>query len=122
MKNNLAVIILAAGKGTRMDSELPKVLHLIDDEPMILKVLKSSYKINANPIITIVGVGDLKMPQVSSPETLHHPGIQDDRHNNSMNKHPSLSGSPCLMYRQGLHTDTSLCVTGDGIYSATDMH
>ena len=55
MNKNLAVIILAAGKGSRMDSELPKVLHLVNNEPMILKVLKSAYKINANLIITIVG-------------------------------------------------------------------
>jgi len=55
MKNNLAVIILAAGKGTRMNSELPKVLHPINNQPMILNVIKTAYKINANPIITIVG-------------------------------------------------------------------
>ena len=55
MNSDLAVIILAAGKGTRMNSELPKVLHLIDNKPMILKVIESSYKINADPIITIVG-------------------------------------------------------------------
>ena len=54
-KNNLAAIILAAAKGTRMDSELPKVLHVIDDAPMILKVVTTAYEINANPIITIVG-------------------------------------------------------------------
>ena len=42
MNSNLAVIILAAGKGTRMNSELPKVLHLIDNKPMILKVIESS--------------------------------------------------------------------------------
>jgi len=56
MRNpNLAVIILAAGKGTRMDSELPKVLHSINNKPMILNVIKSAYKINADPIIAIVG-------------------------------------------------------------------
>ena len=55
MKNNLSVIILAAGKGNRMNSEMPKVLHLVGDKPMILKVLKTAYEIHANPIITIVG-------------------------------------------------------------------
>ena len=55
MKNNLGVIILAAGKGTRMNSDIPKVLHLVDNQPMILKVLQSAYQINADPIITIVG-------------------------------------------------------------------
>ena len=55
MNNNLAVIILAAGKGTRMNSDLPKVLHLINNKPMILNVINSAYKINAEPIITIVG-------------------------------------------------------------------
>ena len=57
MKNNtnLAVIILAAGKGTRMESDLPKVLHPINNKPMILNVIQSAYKINAKPIIAIVG-------------------------------------------------------------------
>ena len=55
MKNQLAVIILAAGKGTRMNSNLPKVLHPINNQPMILRVIKSAYQINAQPIITIVG-------------------------------------------------------------------
>jgi len=55
MNNNLAVIILAAGKGTRMNSDLPKVLHLINNKPMILKVINAAYKIHAKPIITIVG-------------------------------------------------------------------
>ena len=55
MNNELSVIIMAAGKGTRMNSDMPKVLHLVNGEPMILKVLQTAYKINASPIITIVG-------------------------------------------------------------------
>ena len=55
MKTNLAVIILAAGKGTRMNSDLPKVLHSINNQPMISQVIQTAYRINAEPIITIVG-------------------------------------------------------------------
>ena len=55
MKTNLSVIILAAGKGTRMNSDLPKVLHPVNNQPMILQVIKAAYKINAEPIITVVG-------------------------------------------------------------------
>ena len=53
--NNLSVIILAAGKGTRMNSELPKVLHEINGNPMILDVVNTSKKLNPNKIIIIVG-------------------------------------------------------------------
>ena len=52
---DLAIIILAAGKGTRMNSEIPKVLHQINDKPMILNVIKCAYEVKANPIITIIG-------------------------------------------------------------------
>ena len=51
MNNNLAVIILAAGRGERMKSELPKVLHPIAGRPMLgyvldlVKALKPKFKI-----------------------------------------------------------------------------
>ena len=54
-KNNLAVIILAAGKGTRMNSELPKVLHPINNKPMISYVTEAAHQINAELIIAVVG-------------------------------------------------------------------
>ena len=51
----LIVCILAAGKGARMNSNLPKVLHKINDNPMIIDVLKTAKKLNPNRMIAIVG-------------------------------------------------------------------
>ena len=39
MNNNLNIIILAAGKGTRMKSSKPKVLHKIANQEMLLHVI-----------------------------------------------------------------------------------
>jgi len=51
----LAIAILAAGKGTRMNSNIPKVLHEINGIPMIEEVLKTSQKLNPKIIIAIIG-------------------------------------------------------------------
>lgn len=54
MKKNLAVIILAAGKGTRMKSNLPKVLHRVNGSPMINRVISTAKKLNPDKIIVVV--------------------------------------------------------------------
>ena len=51
----LAVIILAAGKGTRMNSNLPKVLHPIGNLPMMTRVVRTAHALRANPIIPVLG-------------------------------------------------------------------
>ena len=51
----LAVIILAAGKGTRMDSDLPKVLHPIGNLPMITRVVQTANELGADRIIPVLG-------------------------------------------------------------------
>lgn len=51
----LAVIILAAGEGTRMKSERPKVLHEICGAPMIHFVIKAARELDPNRIIAVVG-------------------------------------------------------------------
>ena len=52
---NLAVIILAAGKGTRMESNLPKVLHPVGNQPMISHVIQRAVELKAKNIISIIG-------------------------------------------------------------------
>ncbi len=53
---NLATIILAAGKGTRFKSELPKVLHKIMEKPMIEFVINTAKKMtNEENIYVVVG-------------------------------------------------------------------
>ncbi|WP_407412568.1 bifunctional UDP-N-acetylglucosamine diphosphorylase/glucosamine-1-phosphate N-acetyltransferase GlmU [Acinetobacter sp.] len=51
------VIILAAGKGTRMRSSLPKVLQPLAGRPLLGHVIATAKQLNANNIITIYGHG-----------------------------------------------------------------
>jgi UDP-N-acetylglucosamine diphosphorylase/glucosamine-1-phosphate N-acetyltransferase len=51
----LAAVILAAGKGTRMDSDLPKVLHPVADRPMLHWVIDACRRAGAAPIVLVVG-------------------------------------------------------------------
>ncbi len=48
------IVVLAAGKGTRMKSSLPKVLHKICGKPMIYHIIKESLKLTSN-IAVIIG-------------------------------------------------------------------
>jgi bifunctional N-acetylglucosamine-1-phosphate-uridyltransferase/glucosamine-1-phosphate-acetyltransferase GlmU-like protein len=51
----LISIILAGGLGKRMNSELPKVLHIIKEKPMICHVIDRGVELNSHKILIIVG-------------------------------------------------------------------
>ena len=51
----LSVAILAAGKGTRMESSLPKVLHKISGKSLLQRVIDSCLELNPNQIFVIIG-------------------------------------------------------------------
>lgn len=53
----VAVVILAAGKGTRMKSGLPKVLHTLAGKPLLDHVLKTARALDPEKIVIIVGHG-----------------------------------------------------------------
>jgi bifunctional UDP-N-acetylglucosamine pyrophosphorylase / glucosamine-1-phosphate N-acetyltransferase len=55
LKEKIKILILAGGKGKRMQSELPKVLVPIKDKPMLAFVLESIQQITEEKPIVIVG-------------------------------------------------------------------
>lgn len=52
-----ALIVLAAGQGTRMNSELPKVLHPIGNVPMLVHAMAASRAIQPDKIVVVAGHG-----------------------------------------------------------------
>jgi bifunctional UDP-N-acetylglucosamine pyrophosphorylase/glucosamine-1-phosphate N-acetyltransferase len=56
-KNQLAAVILAAGKGTRMRSELPKVLHEVGGLPLVAYPVRHANSLKATKTVVIVGHG-----------------------------------------------------------------
>ncbi|MBC8213537.1 MAG: NTP transferase domain-containing protein [Candidatus Marinimicrobia bacterium] len=57
-KNNnrqLSVVILAAGKGTRMKSDLPKVLHEVGKIPMVAHTVRLAKSIGSKKTIVVIG-------------------------------------------------------------------
>ncbi len=59
----IAAVILAAGKGTRMKSGLPKVMHPVAGLPMVGHVLQLALKLDAAPIAVVTSSG---MEQVAA--------------------------------------------------------
>ena len=53
----LSVVVLAAGQGTRMKSDQPKVLHTIGGKPLLLHVIRSAQVLAADDITVVYGHG-----------------------------------------------------------------
>ncbi len=52
---SLACVVLAAGAGTRMKSEMAKVLHPVGGKPMVVRAVESAEKVGAARLLVIVG-------------------------------------------------------------------
>src|SRR3546814_4208306 len=72
-KGKTAAIILAAGKGTRMKSALPKVLHRIAGRPMVGHVLDAVGPLRPDRVVVVVGPG---MENVAAAVAPHPTALQ----------------------------------------------
>ena len=75
-KRKLAVIVLAAGQGTRMKSKLPKVLHCLASKPMLSHVLEGVEALSPDRVVVVVGPDATQVEQVAAP---HKTVVQKDR-------------------------------------------
>lgn len=69
----LAIVILAAGQGTRMKSRLPKVLHALAGRAMIRHVLAVAESLTPAKIVTVIGPD---MPEVEAAVAPHPTAVQ----------------------------------------------
>ena len=110
MNQNKAAIILAAGMGTRMKSDIPKVMHKVAGRPMVNHVINACESAGINNINIIVGPNmDALMNAVSPHKTV----IQDDRNG---------TGGAAKMARPNLDKfDGSIFIlNGDGPFITPD--
>jgi len=70
INNQIAAIILGAGKGTRMKSDLPKVMMPVCGKPMIRHILDTLEQIDVKKIVTVIAPdGDIVKKEVAPYET-----------------------------------------------------
>ncbi len=65
---SIALVILAAGKGTRMNSEIPKVLHPIAQIPMLVHTMRSGAVLSPERTVIVTGHGSEAVAKAASEE------------------------------------------------------
>jgi len=90
----IAIVILAAGKGTRMKSRIPKVLHAIAGEPLLHHVLSTARALEPTSLVLVLGP-DMAAAEESLPNGT--PAVQI-----AIQQERLGSGHALLMARQAL--------------------
>ncbi|MDR3448330.1 MAG: bifunctional UDP-N-acetylglucosamine diphosphorylase/glucosamine-1-phosphate N-acetyltransferase GlmU [Alphaproteobacteria bacterium] len=63
----LACVVLAAGQGTRMKSDLPKVLHPVAGQPMIKHVLNACAELSPASVVVVIGPQGQAISELVAP-------------------------------------------------------
>jgi bifunctional UDP-N-acetylglucosamine pyrophosphorylase/glucosamine-1-phosphate N-acetyltransferase len=79
MLSKIEIVILAAGKGTRMRSDLPKVLHKLAGKPLLAHVVATAHELGAAQTCVVYGFGGDAVPQAMADDKLTFV-LQADQH------------------------------------------
>uniref|UniRef100_UPI0028ACD3C8 bifunctional UDP-N-acetylglucosamine diphosphorylase/glucosamine-1-phosphate N-acetyltransferase GlmU n=1 Tax=Achromobacter animicus TaxID=1389935 RepID=UPI0028ACD3C8 len=105
----LNVVILAAGLGKRMQSDLPKVLHTLAGKPMLSHVLDSARQLKPARIIVVVGHGAERVKQAFEGQPDLHFVLQQPQQGTG---HAVQQAVPLLLEGDG-KDDVTLVLYGD---------
>jgi len=100
----LGVVILAAGQGTRIKSDLPKVLHPVCGRPMIMWSVRAARALCPDNIVVVVGTGADRVRETVGPDVTY-----------ALQAEPLGTGHAVLQARHALEgrADTLLVLYGD---------
>src|SRR3546814_21144717 len=106
----LNIVILAAGLGKRMQSNLPKVLHPLAGKPMLAHVLDNARALSPDRIIVVVGHGAERVKQAFSDQPDIEFVLQSPKKGTG---HAVQQAVPALLENGG-QDDAKLVLYGDG--------
>ena len=101
---SISIVILAAGKGTRMKSNLPKVLHSISGKPMLFHILDESSKLSDDITVVLSHQFDLVKEKVLQ----EYPNVKI--HKQDISNYPGTGGALKGLQFKG---DRVLILNGD---------
>jgi bifunctional UDP-N-acetylglucosamine pyrophosphorylase/glucosamine-1-phosphate N-acetyltransferase len=101
---SLSVVILAAGKGTRMKSDTPKVLHEISGKPMLFHAIDAAKEISDDITVVLYHQADRIQTQIE----MHYEGIEF--HMQDVENYPGTGGA---MKGIEMKNDRTLILNGD---------
>ena len=67
---DLSIVILAAGEGTRMKSDLPKVLHPLAGRPLVVHALQTARRLTDTKPVLVVGCGAEAVTSVAGDDII----------------------------------------------------
>lgn len=109
-KRSVAVVVLAAGQGTRMKSRLPKVLHPVAGKAMLRHVLDAAATLRPDRVVVVTGKDQAQVAAVAAPAqtAIQHPARGTG--------HAVMAAMPALKGFKGdvvvLYGDTPLLTPG----------